>query len=124
MFDNDFVGVDDNGTWKLTAGIARGTDEGKLVKVSAEKTVDLCSAEDIFLGKLITIEKGDEYGVVQEKGYQTISYSGTAPTPGNNVELVADANGGVKIPAAADTGRFYVVASVDTVNGVLVMRLG
>jgi len=64
MWDVALDGIKDNGTWKLAAGIEKGTHEGQLVKISAGNTVSLCDAEDIFLGKLITIDKGDEVGAV------------------------------------------------------------
>lgn len=124
MFEISFIGIKDNATWKLAGGIARGTDEGKVVKMSAAETVSLCSAEDVFIGVLETIEKDEAYGVVAQKGYKKVAYSGTAPSVGQEVELVADANGGVKTPDTPDTGKNYLVPSVDTESGTLIIYLG
>ncbi|TAL31579.1 MAG: hypothetical protein EPN93_17440 [Spirochaetes bacterium] len=123
-FENSFDGIKDNATWKLAAGIARGTDEGKVVKFSAAKTVAKCAAEDKILGVLETIDHDNAYGVVGQRGYKTVSYSGTAPTAGLETELVANASGGVKTPATPGTGIKYLVVEVDTTATTLVLFLG
>jgi hypothetical protein len=108
----------------LASGIARGTDEGKVVKMSAAKTVNKCSAEDQFFGILETIDNDNAFGAVAQKGYKKVSYSGAAPTAGEDVELVADAAGGVKTPVTPGTGRKYLVPEVDTANTTLTLFLG
>lgn len=121
--DVSFSGIKDHPSYKLASGIARGTDEGKVVKVSAAKTVSLCSAEDKFCGVLETIELGNAIGCVSEYGYKTLSYSGTAPSVGEEVELVANATGGVKVPATTGTGKKYRVVNVDTTNTLVTLKL-
>lgn len=122
-YDVSFIGVKDNPTYKLT-GITRGTDEGKVVKVSAAKTAALCSAEDKFCGVLETIEIGNAIGMVSEAGYHTLAYSGTAPALGEDVELVANGTGGVKTPASAGTGRKFRVVEVNTTDHLVTLKLG
>jgi len=122
-FDISFNGIDDYGTFELAEGIQRGLHEGFPVKISANKTVSLCDAEDKFSGVLVSIEK-DGYGVVKETGYITLSYSGTAPNVGEDKELVANGNGGVKVPATPNTGRLYRVIDVDTALHTITFRLG
>ncbi len=124
MFPIAFDGIQDNATWKLAAGIERGRDEGKVVKFSSAETVALCSAENKILGVLETIDNDNAYGVVAQKGFKTVTYSGSAPSAGAEVELVADANGGVKTPAEAGTGKKYLVPAVDSTAGTLVIYLG
>ncbi len=121
-YDVSFSGIKDNPTYKLT-GITRGTDEGKVVKVSAAKTVALCAAEDKFCGVLETIEVGNAIGCVSEAGYHMVAYSGTAPAVGEDIELVANAAGGVKTPASAGTGKKYRVVEVNTTALTVTIKL-
>ncbi|GAB4220036.1 MAG: hypothetical protein Kow00102_05780 [Spirochaetota bacterium] len=123
-FEISFNGINDYATFELGAGIQRGIHEGFPVKVSANKTVSLCNAEDKFSGVLVTIEKDNTCGVVKETGYITLPYSGTAPQAGEDRELVADGNGGVKIPATAGTGKLYRIVDVDSTNKTVTLRLG
>ena len=123
MFTNSFNGIMNRATWKLTA-ITRGTDEDKPVKVSAAGTVSLCVAEDIFIGVIESIDRDNAFGVVNQKGFVTLPYTGTAPAVGSNVELVANAAGGVKVPATAGTGKRYVVAEVNTTALTVTFYLG
>ncbi len=124
MYTNDFTGIDNNGTFALAAGIVRGTDEGKVVKVTANKTMALCAAEDKFYGVLETIDQDNAFGMVEERKYKTLPYTGTAPGRGPDVELVANATGGVKIPATAGTGLKYKVVEVNTTDLTVMLRLG
>ena len=123
-YTNDFDGIQDNATFALASGIARGTDESKVIKLSAAKAVALCSAEDKFFGQLRTIDNDNAYGVVKETGYAKLAYSGTAPTVGQAVELVANGAGGVKIPATSGTGNYYKVVEVNTTDLTVTIRLG
>ncbi len=78
------------------------TDKGKVCKPSANGTVDLCAAEDNFIGVLDTVDIDGQMNaaVVQDKGYvEDLPYTG-APALGWT-ELVANGAGGVKPPAAA-----------------------
>ncbi len=111
------------GLLNLQKALKRGIHEGFPVKISANKTVSLCDAEDKFSGVLVSIEK-DGYGVLKETGYITLSYSGTAPNIGEDTELVANGNGGVKVPATPNTGRLYRVVDVDTALHTITFRLG
>ncbi|HOW82432.1 MAG TPA: hypothetical protein PK573_07730 [Spirochaetota bacterium] len=121
-FEVSFEGIKDSATF-LLSGITRGTDEGKVVKLSAAKTVSLCAAENKFFGVIKTIEPGNQIGGVEEAGYQRVPYSGAAPSVGQEVELVANGTGGVKTPATSGTGLLYRVVEVDTSTGTLVLKL-
>lgn len=96
-----------------------GTDEMKPVKISANKTVSLCSANDLFDG--IVIDVGEGVCTVQMKGFVTVSYSGSAPTAGR-VKLEADGAG--KVREDSDNGREYLVTDVDTTNKLVTFYLG
>lgn len=78
------------------------TDKGKVCKPSANGTVDLCAAEDNFMGVLDTVDIDGQMNAanVQTKGYvEDLPYTGE---PGLGfTELVANGAGGVKPPAAA-----------------------
>lgn len=77
------------------------TDKGKVCKVSANGTVDLCAAEDKFIGVLDTVDIDGQMNCanVQTKGYvEDLPYTGN---PGlGYVELVANGAGGVKLAGA------------------------
>lgn len=88
-------------TFLVAVGIIAG-DKGKVCKPSANGTVDLCAAEDDFIGVLDVIELGGgmSSASVQDKGFvEDLPYTG-APGLGLQ-ELVANGAGGVKPPAAA-----------------------
>jgi len=118
-----FRNIDANGISFLSA-LTRGTDEGKVVKVSANGTVGLCSATDNFIGVVKTIDPSDKLAVVQSEGFVTLDYTGSAPSLGF-VALEADGTGGVQIvatPALGDT--YYWVVDVDTTNTKVTFCLG
>jgi len=104
------------------SALTKGTDEEKVVKISANKTVALCDAEDRFIGQVKSIHKTTKDAVVQCKGFITVDYSGTAPSAGY-VELVADGSGGVKTPTTPGDGIYYWVVDVDTTNTRLTLLL-
>lgn len=116
-FDVSFEGVKEDPTF--LSALTRGTDEGKVVKVSANKTVALCSDGDNFIGVVKTIDKADKAAVVQIKGFVTVGYSVFTPTIGL-CELDADGAGGV-----SKTGSVkYWVVDVDTSNTKVTFLLG
>ena len=77
-------------------------DEKKVCKISANGTVDLCAAEDVFYG---VVDKVDLDGRMNASSVQTRGYVEDLPYTGdpglNYQELVANGAGGVKPPAAA-----------------------
>lgn len=88
-------------TFLVAVGII-AADKGKVCKPSANGTVDLCAAEDNFIGVLDTIDLDGRMNAagVQVRGYvEDLPYTG-APSLGFQ-ELVANGAGGVKPPAAA-----------------------
>lgn len=95
--DVDFEGI---GKEVVTMHSAAGlvvADEGKVGKVSAEKTIGLCAAENNFYGLINKVDLGGGVSAVQRKGFATVAYTG-APALGLQ-ELVANGAGGVKPPA-------------------------
>lgn len=122
VFDVSFNGIMESPTF--LSALTRGTDEGKVVKESANKTVALCSAGDNFIGVVKTIDKADKAAVVQIRGFVTLSYTGTDPSLGYQA-LEADGNGGVQVVATPAVGdRFYHIVDVDTTNNYVTFDLG
>ncbi|MBI4621049.1 MAG: hypothetical protein HY739_12960 [Desulfobacterales bacterium] len=97
MWEVDFTGIGVEDVTMLAAGGMVVADEGKVAKVSGEKKVDLCNAEDVFYGVIRKFDEGGGVVALTRKGFKEVSYSGTI-TPGRK-ELVANGNGGVKAPA-------------------------
>jgi len=96
-----------------------GTDENKPVKFSANKTVSLCSANDLPDGIVISI--GEGICTVQMTGFVTVAYTGSAPTYGRQ-KLEADGAGAVRVD---DTyGREYLVTDVDTSAATVTFLIG
>lgn len=87
---------------------AQSGEAGQVCKVTDNGTVAPCADGDVFCGVMEGVRKG--FAGVQLHGFVTVSYTGTAPALGYN-NLVADANGGVKVGSA---GRAHLVVSVDT----------
>lgn len=114
-YEVGFSGVKDNPTVKLATGITRGTDEGKVVKISANKTVALCEANEKFDGVLKTIDR-DGIGVMSMSGFHGLPYTGSAPSPGRR-KLAANGSGGVKVPASGVTA-YLVTGAVVSNNAI------
>lgn len=110
MFTVSFSGIKDNPSF-LADSLTRGIDEGKVVKISANKTVSLCESGDSFRGVIETIDHDNMVCTVKERGYVTLPYSGNAPDIGEEVGLNADGNGGVQTGWNNST---YPVVDVDT----------
>ena len=93
-------------TFKASGTITENTP----VKLSANDTVSACSSGDDFAGIASQVRNG--LAAVQMSGAATLPYSGTtAPTVGY-ISLVADGDGGVKVPASG--GKEVLAVSVDT----------
>jgi len=115
-----FSGIRDKATFTASS-LTFGTDEGKVCKVTADRTVGLCADGNRFHGVIETIERDNAYCVVRKTGYVTLDYSGTAPSAGI-AKLSADASGGVKVDAT--NGIEYLVVDVDTTNSKVIIFLG
>lgn len=104
------------------SALTRGTDEGKVVKISANATVALCSDGDQFDGVVKVISANDKAASVQERGFAVVAGSGI--TYGYK-PLLANATGGVKLNASPATGhKYYEVWDVDTTNNKVTIKLG
>lgn len=105
------------------SALTKGTDEGKVVKISDDKTVSLCSQTDQFHGVVKVIDAADSLATVQVSGFVTVPYTGDAPSAGL-ATLEADDAGGVQIVASPALGdRFYLIVDVDTTNGLVTFLL-
>lgn len=98
-------------------GLVRGQDEGKIVKLTAVKTVGLCADDDIrWLGKVVAIDKDGVHCSVELTGILSVTYSGSLGAS-QVMQLVADASGGLKLDET--NGLYYQVVDVNTDDGVL-----
>jgi len=104
-----FEGLGDLNTTFLSA--LDSTAEGKPVKISASKTVDVAADAEVFHGKAIKVEKDGAVNV-QIGGYVEFPYSGTAPKVGYE-KLVSD---GAGVKTDGTNGREYLVVMVDEVS--------
>ena len=123
--DMNGVGFEGIGVKIVTMLIVAGllvAEIGKVGKISGNGEVDICDAEDVFYGKIESIDEGSGALGLQNRGFATVTYTG-APGVGY-IELVADGNGGVKVPAVAGTGRKLFVVSKDATAGTLIIDLG
>lgn len=119
MFDIDYEGIGQVTVVTLKhSNLVKGTDENKLVKMSANDTVALPADGDNFIGLIRTIEKG--VTGVSLNGAVEIGYTGTAPVVGRN-RLIANAAGGVKVGASTD--KEYLVVRVDTGSNKVIFFL-
>jgi hypothetical protein len=96
--------------------MVRGTDEGKVVKISSNYTAALCSDGDIFHGVVESIDHNALIGVIALAGFKKLSYSGDAPALGLQ-ELVANGAGGVRKPG--DGVRAYLVTGLVASNNAI-----
>ena len=111
---------EDIGAVVATFACGEGVAGGKVVKLTGNGTVGLCSAKDKFCGVAMEPRKGG--AAVQVKGFVTVSCTGTL-TPGWAV-LEADGKGGVQAAAAgadgaAPAGVTALVVSAGTGSAVL-----
>lgn len=103
-------------TWNLNAAIT-AADVGKAVSIdtSAARTVKLAADTDAVMGILETFEnrvqEGIKVGTVGLKGGCTLTYSGTAPALGAQIQ---GAGSGI-VKALASGARYpHTVVAVDT----------
>jgi hypothetical protein len=113
-------GINENPTL-YASSITRGTDEGKPVKISANKTVALSGDGEDFYGIVESIAEDNAVCVVKTRGIVTVPYSGSAPALGWT-QLCANGSGGVK--TGSGTNKYYFVLDVDTTNNLVSFDLG
>lgn len=113
-------GIKENPTL-LADTITRGTDEGKPVKISANKTAALPSNGQAFVGIIESITHDNSVCVVRNHGLVTVAYSGSAPGLGWQ-PLVSDGAGKVKIGSSATP--YYWVYDVDESQALVTFDLG
>lgn len=87
-----------------------GLSADKLCKVTGNGTVGSCAKNDVFCGVAMKVRNG--MATVALRGFITVKYAGTAPTPGE-CKLAAASAFEVQV---AETGRSCLVVSVDTAN--------
>lgn len=94
----------------VNGGLTVGTDEGKAVKVSANKTVHLVGDGDTIFGAADHLTSSL---VSVKRGFVTFEYTGTAPSVGF-APLKGSATAGKVQKGTAGTDPFYQIANVDT----------
>lgn len=109
-------------TYGKSGTITKGTHEGQTVSIVASGTTSLAkigAAGEDFRG-IVSAINGDDI-TVQDKGFVTVDYSGSAPVVGWN-QLECDGSGGVNVDAT--NGNWFFVDSVDSGAGTCVVDLG
>ena len=100
------------GQWAATFACGE-VEEGDIVKVSANGTVDACQAGDGFCGMVLSVSRCADACTVALGGMVTAGYTvpaqGAAPALGWS-GLAADGSGGVQASAG---GRSCLVVDVD-----------
>ena len=94
-----------------------GCAEGAVCKLNAEGIAVACAAGERPCGKVMYVD--GEYAAVMLEGFVSMPYSGIAPTCGW-CKLSANGNGGLKVDS---TGTTYLVADVDEMANICVMKL-
>lgn len=102
------------GEMAATFACGEGVNAGQVVKVSADGTVDGCSAGERPCGVALSAEDG--YAAVQLGGLARVPVSGEGVTVGW-CKLSADGTGGMKQDAGAGTD--YLVVRVETGSAVI-----
>ena len=101
------------GQWAATFACGE-VEEGEIVKVSANGTVDACQAGDGFCGMVLSVSRCADACTVALGGMVTAGYTvpaqGAAPALGWS-GLSADGEGGVQADADGST---HLVVDVDT----------
>ena len=100
----------------LQSGLTKA-DNGKTVKISADKTVELCADGDKIAGIIDSVEPGAVS--VKLDGFFTLPYTGTAPGLGYE-KLSGNGSGGVKVDAS---GMDVRVVSVNTTSSEVTFLL-
>lgn len=113
--DVEFEGIGEETVTMHSAVGLVAADEGKVGKVSAEKTVGLCAVENNFYGVIRKVDLGGGVSAVQRKGFAPVAYTG-APALGLQ-ELVANGAGGVKPPSVGV--QAYKVTGVEGDNNAI-----
>jgi hypothetical protein len=108
----------DGGIPYLTATtFVKNQDEKKPVKISTNKTMALCAANDDFDGFVLSVGVG--VSTIQDKGFITVPYSGSDPTAGNR-PLLADGAGKIKLGTSAVAAQGTItLADVPTANDTI-----
>jgi len=113
-------GIKENPTL-LASSLTRGTDEGKPVVISANKTAALASNGNSFYGIIESISEDAAVCVVKTIGIVTVAYTGSAPTVGFG-QLASDGSGAVK--SGTGTNPYYWILDVDETNEAVTFDLG
>lgn len=92
-----------------------GCVKGQVCKVSDGCTVAPCNSGDAFAG--VVLYTDGKWADVQLKGYVTLPFTGTAPTPGW-CDMGGDGSGGVAVTSG---GRSCLVVEVDSSEGTVGM---
>jgi hypothetical protein len=81
-----FEGIGFTGLVSFKSALVKGTDEDKLVKVSANDTVALCAENDPFIGVVRVIDAFDGLAGVQIDGFVTMDFDPAHDDPALNFD--------------------------------------
>jgi len=123
--DVGFDGIKGGSYVTFKSTLVKGTDEGKLVKISAAGTVVLCAAEDEnFIGIVRIIDAKDKAASVQIDGFVTFAVDPAHPftvTTGQGWQAIQSGvtpATAVKAATAAATIPLRLVVSLDGTSTV------
>lgn len=111
-FDISMSGLDEPFIVTFKHAALTKADEGKVVSITADKTVELTANGNKFDGVLEVVDEKEKTCGVRLGRIFKLPYSGSAPAFGRAL-LVADAAGKVKTDAGGDP---VIVLTVDTAN--------
>lgn len=120
-----FEGIGFTGLVSFKSALVKGTDEDKLVKVSANDTVALCAENDPFIGVVRVIDAFDGLAGVQIDGFVTMDFDPAHDDPALNVDsfvggVTANLVKQLDAVAGANTHR---VVNVDGTNHKVTFEL-
>jgi hypothetical protein len=123
-----FEGIGRGPLVTFLSALVKGTDENKLVKISANRTVALAGDGEDFFGIVRTIDDFDKAAGVQIDGivenYPAVSGGGSIPTIGKCCIQAHTGSASVQLLAAAAGHTVYDVIEADDTLDVVTFRLG
>jgi hypothetical protein len=126
-----FEGIGFTGLVSFKSALVKGTDEDKLVEISANDTVILCPSESRnFIGIVRVIDAFDKLAGVQIDGFVTMPYdTANAPTVTDGQGLQALQSGATPfntwVRAVTEAAGIPLrrIVNVDTVNHLVTFQL-
>lgn len=122
----NFEGIGFTSLVYFKSALVRGTDENKLVKMSADETVDLAGDGEDFIGIVRIIDPLDKLAGVQVDGWveDYPAVSGAVPTLGKACIQAHTGSATVQNLSVAAGHTVYDVAKSDDTADVCTFKLG